>query len=96
MLRLLAEIESQLDCDVNTNKAMGRHGADHIMKHYEGKPVKMLTHCNTGSLATAGFGTALGIIWKENSIIIHGINPYLKFCWEQIINKCWGICLMFS
>ena len=46
--------------DVNTNKTMARHGADHILNHFPGQAVKILTHCNTGSLATAGYGTALG------------------------------------
>ena len=49
-------------------QAMGAHGADAIMTELnrQNKDVKgginMLTHCNTGSLATAGFGTALGVI----------------------------------
>ena len=46
--------------DVTVNKAMGTHGAEHILNHYKQEPVKVLTHCNTGSLATAGYGTALG------------------------------------
>lgn len=33
----------------------------------ECRPVKVLTHCNTGSLATAGFGTALGVIRALNA-----------------------------
>jgi methylthioribose-1-phosphate isomerase len=59
--RLLAEIENLQEIDVRTNKAMGMYGANHILQHKQG-PVKILTHCNTGTLATAGFGTALGII----------------------------------
>jgi methylthioribose-1-phosphate isomerase len=43
--------------DLAANRAMGAMGADLIA---EGSGV--LTHCNTGSLATAGFGTALGVI----------------------------------
>jgi len=65
MSRMLDEIESQLEYDINTNKTMARYGADHIIKHYKGKSVKVLTHCNTGSLATAGFGTALGISLRK-------------------------------
>jgi len=42
---------------------VGKFGADDIIKRcgHENK-VTVLTHCNTGSLATAGYGTALGII----------------------------------
>lgn len=43
--------------DQAKNKAMGRHGASIL----EGKR-RVLTHCNTGSLATSGWGTALGVI----------------------------------
>ena len=33
-----------------------------------GRSVKVLTHCNTGSLATAGYGTALGVIRSINAL----------------------------
>ena len=54
--------ERELDADVATNKAIGQHGADAIMRRTGGRPARVLTHCNTGTLATAGYGTALGII----------------------------------
>ncbi|KAI9883702.1 MAG: hypothetical protein M1823_004534 [Watsoniomyces obsoletus] len=61
--------EKMLEDDVLDNEAMGRHGADWIMKHTmpsengrSRRKVSILTHCNTGSLATAGYGTALGVI----------------------------------
>ncbi len=40
-------------------EAMARHGADLVPG---GGPVEVLTHCNTGALATAGIGTALGVV----------------------------------
>ena len=43
--------------DIEANHAMGRYGAALI-----DKSCAVLTHCNTGSLATGGFGTALGVI----------------------------------
>ncbi len=43
--------------DIAANRAMGRHGAA-LMPSSGG----VLTHCNAGALATAGYGTALGII----------------------------------
>lgn len=43
--------------DIEINKTMGRNGATLI---HQGSTV--LTHCNTGALATAGWGTALGVI----------------------------------
>lgn len=49
--------------DIEDNKAIGRYGCEAILKNSEGDgPVRILTHCNTGSLATAGYGTALGVI----------------------------------
>jgi methylthioribose-1-phosphate isomerase len=48
--------------DIATNKAIGYFGAKHIIENSSNKTdLKILTHCNTGSLATAGYGTALGI-----------------------------------
>lgn len=48
--------------DVQTNKSMGEHGAKRILELASRDKVKVLTICNTGTLATAGFGTALGVI----------------------------------
>ena len=43
--------------DVALNRAMGSHGAALL-----GDRARVLTHCNAGALATAGHGTALGVI----------------------------------
>ncbi|HKY04127.1 MAG TPA: S-methyl-5-thioribose-1-phosphate isomerase [Blastocatellia bacterium] len=45
------------DEDIENNRAMGRFGAELIPDNST-----VLTHCNAGALATAGFGTALGVI----------------------------------
>ena len=50
---LLAEAQAILEEDIALCKAMGRHGAELIAN---GQTV--LTHCNAGALATAGYGTA--------------------------------------
>lgn len=62
--RLLLEMESMLAEDFACNKAIGDHGANHILSKVgsDGRDVTILTHCNTGSLATAGYGTALGVV----------------------------------
>lgn len=54
---LLAEAEAIATEDLAANRRMGELGAALITK-----PGGVLTHCNTGSLATAGYGTALGVI----------------------------------
>lgn len=51
-----------LRIDVTTNKKIGDLGMQEILYTSKERSVKVLTHCNTGSLATAGYGTALGVI----------------------------------
>jgi len=49
--------------DIQDNHLMGQHGANAIQSLYNDQDeLSILTHCNTGSLATSGFGTALGVI----------------------------------
>jgi len=55
--RLLAEAQQILREDIAVNECIGRNGAPLIP---DGTTV--LTHCNAGALATAGYGTALGVI----------------------------------
>ena len=54
---LLHEAQAIQDEDLAANRRMGELGAALIAA-----PAGVLTHCNTGSLATAGYGTALGVI----------------------------------
>jgi methylthioribose-1-phosphate isomerase len=54
---MLAEAHAIRDEDVAANRAMGAHGAALLA---DGD--RVLTHCNAGALATAGHGTALGVI----------------------------------
>lgn len=49
-----------LTADLDTNKRLGQHGAEHVLQHSSGQPQTVITHCNAGSLATSGYGTALG------------------------------------
>ena len=56
LLKRAQEIEAE---DVHTCRSIGQNGAD----LFEGKThLHILTHCNTGALATAGIGTAFGVI----------------------------------
>ncbi len=69
-------IESQ---DVETNKKIGYYGAELLSSREV-----VLTHCNTGALATAGYGTALGVIraavesGKEIIVYVDETRPYLQ------------------
>ena len=55
--RLLAEAHAILEEDVAANRAIGDHGAALVPSG-----ARVLTHCNAGALATAGYGTALGVV----------------------------------
>ncbi|MFE1800164.1 S-methyl-5-thioribose-1-phosphate isomerase [Streptomyces sp. NPDC059517] len=60
---VLAEAAAVQREDVAANRAMGAFGADWLLKRVGvDRPLRVLTHCNTGALATAGWGTALGVI----------------------------------
>jgi methylthioribose-1-phosphate isomerase len=63
--------------DLGANRAMSRLGAELIPKG-----ARIMTHCNTGALATAGHGTALGVIRsskeKNISVIACETRPYLQ------------------
>ena len=76
---LIQEAKNILREDIEINKKIGRYGADLICNGD-----KILTHCNTGSLATGGWGTALGVIrtaWRDGKNIIVYVDetrPYLQ------------------
>ena len=65
--------------DIATNRAMGAHGAS-LMPDSGG----VLTHCNAGALATAGYGTALGVIraaveqGKRIKVFADETRPFLQ------------------
>lgn len=58
---IIEYIEGLLEKDRRDNRNIGAHGASDILGRVPGGgPITLLTHCNTGTLATAGYGTALG------------------------------------
>lgn len=89
---LLAEAHAILEEDIALCKAMGKHGAELIAN---GQTV--LTHCNAGALATAGYGTALGVIraaWEQGKkiqVIADETRPVLQgarlTAWELMQDK---------
>lgn len=76
---LISESQAILEEDITLCKTMGRHGAGLIQ---DGETI--LTHCNAGSLATAGYGTALGVIraaWEQGKkikVIADETRPVLQ------------------
>jgi len=59
---VLAQAHIIVTEDQSANRELSRHGGDWILDRVAHRPIRVLTHCNTGSLATTGWGTALGII----------------------------------
>ncbi len=72
-----AEAEAIYAEDLAVNRAIGAHGAKLLPQG-----ARALTYCNTGALATAGHGTALGVIrsarGKGVSVIACETRPYLQ------------------
>src|SRR5213594_4901125 len=65
--KLIAEAQAILAEDIAMNRAIGKHGAALVR---DGQTI--LTHCNAGALATAGYGTALGVVraaWEQGKKI---------------------------
>jgi methylthioribose-1-phosphate isomerase len=90
-IRELLEREAQAihDEDVTANRALGRFGAALL-----GEEATVLTYCNAGALATAGYGTALGVIrrarevGKRVSVVVCETRPFLQgsrlTAWELV------------
>lgn len=66
--RFIDTTEAMLLKDIEDNKAIGAHGARAILSAGGESAARVLTHCNTGSLATAGYGTALGVVRKLHEL----------------------------
>jgi len=87
--RLLQEAIAIHDEDAAANFAMGEYGAGLITEKGS-----VLTHCNTGSLATGGYGTALGVIrsayrqGKVTEVFADETRPWLQgarlTAWELV------------
>jgi methylthioribose-1-phosphate isomerase len=74
---LESEATAIFEEDLAANRSMGKLGAELIPDR-----ARVMTHCNTGALATAGHGTALGVIRsakdKNVSVIACETRPYLQ------------------
>ncbi|QFY44163.1 S-methyl-5-thioribose-1-phosphate isomerase [Candidatus Methylospira mobilis] len=88
-VRLLDEAHEMLAEDIRINRAMGAFGASLLPDG-----ARVLTHCNAGALATAGWGTALGVFrsaveaGKKISVIADETRPFLQgarlTAWEMV------------
>ncbi|WP_239289031.1 S-methyl-5-thioribose-1-phosphate isomerase [Candidatus Nitrotoga sp. 1052] len=91
-MRLLAEAHEIFAEDIRINRTLGSYGAELLRDG-----ARVLTHCNAGALATAGHGTALGVIrsaveaGKKISVIADETRPFLQgarlTAWEMVQEK---------
>jgi methylthioribose-1-phosphate isomerase len=78
-VRLRTEAQRIHDEDIASCRAIGRHGATLVPG-----VARVLTHCNAGALATAGYGTALGVIrgaveaGKQITVLADETRPFLQ------------------
>jgi len=87
--RLDAEAQAIHDEDIANCRALGAFGADVVPSD-----ARVLTHCNAGALATAGYGTALGVIrgavekGKKIAVFADETRPFLQgarlTAWELV------------
>ena len=87
--RLVAEARAIHDEDVQSCRTMGAYGATLVPSS-----ARILTHCNAGALATAGYGTALGVIraaaeqGKTIAVLADETRPFLQgarlTAWELV------------
>lgn len=87
--RLRQEADRIHDDDLESCRAIGRHGATLVPDD-----ARILTHCNAGALATAGYGTALGVVrgavdaGKRVAVYADETRPFLQgarlTAWELV------------
>ena len=76
---LKAEAQKIYTDDIAANKQLGKHGAS-LLRNAK----RIMTHCNAGALATAGYGTALGVLraLKESGkvfeVFVNETRPFLQ------------------
>jgi methylthioribose-1-phosphate isomerase len=94
--KALEEAERLRKDDIQKNQLIGKYGSEVLEKQKpkDGKTIKILTHCNAGSLATGGYGTALGVVRSvvrkeiDVHIFVDETRPLLQgariTAWEMI------------
>ncbi|MDT5145108.1 MAG: methylthioribose-phosphate isomerase [Mycobacterium sp.] len=81
---VLAEAQQMLAEDAEVNRVCATHAADVVLRLCPDRPLRILTHCNTGRLATTAFGTALGAVrvlharGKVADVLVDETRPLLQ------------------
>jgi len=81
---VLAEAQQMLAEDAHANRLCATHAADLVLRLCPDRPLRILTHCNTGRLATTAFGTAIGALrvlharGKVADVLVDETRPLLQ------------------
>ncbi|SFW71508.1 S-methyl-5-thioribose-1-phosphate isomerase [Amycolatopsis australiensis] len=81
---VLAEALALLDEDEQLNETASRHAAEVVLAECPRRPLRLLSHCNAGRLATVGWGSALGVVWHLHArglveeVLVDETRPLLQ------------------
>ncbi|MET9265705.1 S-methyl-5-thioribose-1-phosphate isomerase [Amycolatopsis sp. NPDC004079] len=81
---VLEEARAMLDEDEQRNRTASAHAAEVVLDACPRRPLRLLSHCNAGHLATVAWGTALGVVWHLHarglveSVLVDETRPLLQ------------------
>ncbi|OBK61803.1 S-methyl-5-thioribose-1-phosphate isomerase [Mycobacterium gordonae] len=81
---VLAEALSILDEDERLNHSASGHAAEIVLSLTDRRPLRLLSHCNAGHLATVAWGSALGVVWHLHrrglveSVLVDETRPLMQ------------------
>ncbi|MFE0024701.1 S-methyl-5-thioribose-1-phosphate isomerase [Amycolatopsis sp. NPDC059021] len=81
---VLLEALAILDEDEELNRTASAHAAEVVLAACPRRPLRLLSHCNAGSLATVAWGSALGVVWHlqdrglVESVLVDETRPLLQ------------------
>jgi methylthioribose-1-phosphate isomerase len=81
---VLKEALAVLDEDEQLNRTASKHAAEIVLQECGRRPLRFLSHCNTGHLATVAWGSALGVVWHLHerglveSVLVDETRPLLQ------------------
>lgn len=81
---VLEEALALLDEDEELNKTASKNAAEIVLEACPRRPLRLLSHCNAGRLATVGWGSALGVVWHLHArglveeVLVDETRPLLQ------------------
>jgi len=81
---VLQEALALLDEDEKLNRTASKRAAEIVLQECGRRPLRFLSHCNTGHLATVAWGSALGVVWHLHerglveSVLVDETRPLLQ------------------